>query len=531
MLDIIKTRPLLFLAVIVANILLSAWCLSQDPVINNDGVTYIGIAKLIADGHWQQATEYYSWPYYPLLLAQVSNILPSNLESIAHGLNVFFIVLLSLGFICTVGELDKYRLSTDKSSSVLSQSNKECFKQSTSIILIAALTILLFPSLTKYRSFIILDFAYLSCYIWSLYFIFKYSISGRLSHLLCWLCLAVIGCLFRFESIAFVLLAPYFLFVIGKPSNKVQRPILVILFSLLASACIAIFWWYANDKYAATIAYAQATGENIDNLWDLFFSNLAGENNSAFTFGFFIQQSAQNMGSVAYELTRRMAVIYLVFAIIAFAKNLVLKDHSLKHIWLIYVLINFLILFGFSFFNNFLVSRYTLATALTLLLLCPFVIHQLIDYLRDSENLLNKGLIIFLFVVLLGISMERLNIETNKLPLKKAGIWLAENAAPNARIFSTDKIIDYYAGRKVEDTERTRHSHRSLFDAYFSKQIRSEDYIAFVADFSIDSHITMWQTFAYHFGLPIFEIKTDDKNSVLVYSHHRSNLKTLNLRY
>jgi len=517
MLDLLKTRPLLVLTVIVSNILLSAWCLSQDPVINNDGVTYIAIARLIMEGQWQQALDYYSWPYYPLLLASVSKLLFIDLESAAHGMNVFFIIVLSFGFICVVGELAKHKNHQDLSYQ--------------RIILIAALVIVLFPSITKYRSFIIRDFAYLSCYIWSLYFIFKYCVSSQLRHLFNWLVLAIMGCLFRFESIAFVLMAPYFYFLVSKPNVKIQRPVFMLLISLFASSCIALFWWYANDKYAATIAYAQGNGENINNLWDLFFANTGSENNRPFTFGVFVQLSLNNMGTVAYELARRMAVIYLIFTVVAYARKLVLVDSAQKQVWLCYVFINLLILLGFSFFNNFLVSRYTLVTAITLLLLSPFAINQLLKYLTTPSTLVKKASLLFLTLILLGISLERLNIETDKLPRKNAGLWLAENVAPDAKIFSTDKIINYYAGRKIEDTERTLHNYQSLKDAFFRKQIKSEDYIAFVTDFSQENQRVMWQTLTYHFGSPIKQMKINDQDSVMIYSHHRSNLKTLNLRY
>ena len=521
MLDLLKTRPLLVLAVIVGNVLLSAWCLSQDPIINNDGVTYIAIARLIVDGHWHQAVDYYSWPYYPALIASVSKLLAIDLESTAHALNVFFLIALSFGFICTVSELGKDSGSKDNDKQ----------KRHHRLILIAALVIVAFPSITKYRSFIIRDFAYLSCYVWSLYFLFKYCVSGRLPHLFSWLILAILGCLFRFESIAFVLLAPYFFFLVSKPNIQIQRPMLGMVSGLFATACIALFWWYANDKYAATIAYAQNNGENINNLWDLFITNAFDNNNQPLTFGVFIQQCLSNLGTVAYELSRRMAVIYLILAIVVYAKNLVLEKRTQNRIWLIYVCINLLILFAFSFFNNFLVSRYTLATAIPLLLLCPFAINRLIEYLLDCKSAASKISTAFVIFILLAMSLERLNIQTDKLPRKEAGLWLAENTSSDAKIFSTDKIINYYAGRNIDDTERTMHSYQSLKEAFFSKQIKSEDYIAFVADFSIDSHRLMWQTFTYHFGTPIKRIEFDEQNSVIIYSHHKSNLKTLNLRY
>jgi len=520
MLDLFKTRPLLVFALIVSNILLSAWCLSQDPVINNDGITYIALAQLITQGQWQQAVDYYSWPYYPLLLAGVSKLLSMDLELTAYMLNFFFVIVLSLGFLSIVSELSKQNGYT-----------AESLKRHNRTILIAALVIVLFPSITKYRAFIIRDFAYISCYLWSVYFIFKYCASHDLKHLIAWLTLAILGSFFRFESIAFVLIAPYLFFLINKTNTQIKRPILMLLSSLLICACLALFWWYATAKYEATIAYAQSQGENINNLWDLFFANAFSDNNQKLSFGTFIQQGLNNIGTVAYELTRRMAVLYLIFTIVAYAKNLAFKKDALRKVWLIYIVINLTILVGFSFFNNFLVSRYTLATALTLLVLCPFAINRLYENFIEASNFRKRAFGVFILIILVGISIERLHIETDKKPLKQAGLWLAENAAPDAKIFSTHKIINYYAGRDIEDTENILHSFQSVVDAYLNKQIKSQDYIALATDFSLDSHRLMWRTFNNHFGAPIHRIDADEQNSVIIYSHHKSNLSILNLRY
>jgi len=89
---------------VLANIVLSAWCLTIDPVINNDGVTYLTLAQLMLNGEWSSAFETYSWPYYSVFIAATAKITFLEVEQAAFVLNTLLATSLTLAFVCIVAE-------------------------------------------------------------------------------------------------------------------------------------------------------------------------------------------------------------------------------------------------------------------------------------------------------------------------------------------------------------------------------------------------------------------------------------------
>ena len=496
MYQLYRDRPLLVFAIIIANCLLSAWCIYFDPVINNDGVTYLAMAQYMAEGDWQSAYDYYSWPYYALFIALTSKLFFVDIENAAYLLNTLFLISLTLAFVSLVSEL--------------SGNNRR-------IVFIAALVILLFPSINKYRSFIIRDFGYLSCYLWSLYFIFRFCSTLNKNHLIGWLLFAALSCLFRFEGIVFLLIAPYFLLLFSSTKIPHRQTILVSLSVLIVILSSALVFWYVDDKYASMIKMAKHTGEDVHGLADLFLANirdrLADQEASAWNYTVVI---LSNIGMVFYELIRRMAVLYFFFTVYAYVKRLTLGGALFKKIWLVYVFTNLVVLIVFSLYNNFLVSRYTLATALTLLLLAPFAMDYFIDRAKAGGTLA-KGSALFIGLLLVLISLDRLNLSTDKMYLKSAGQWLAENAAPEAKIYSNNKLVIYYADRGAGANLDELYTLDRLVDLFKTWQLRHYDYVAFDADVSNHSENTIRQTLAYHLGPPVHIEGTPEDHQVFVY--------------
>ena len=127
---------------ILASLVLSAWCLFLDDVINNDGILYVRTAELISRGEWQAAIGSYKWFFYPLLMAIVGKLTGLSLELSAHVLNAGFTALTVVTFISLVRELGGSR----------------------SVVMAAAILVLLFPGLNEYRSFVIRDAGYIAFY-------------------------------------------------------------------------------------------------------------------------------------------------------------------------------------------------------------------------------------------------------------------------------------------------------------------------------------------------------------------------------
>ena len=164
-------------------------------------------------------------------------------------MNTLFAISLTLAFVCIVSQLSN---------------------NSHRIILIATIIILFFPSISKYRSFIIRDFGYLSCYLWSLYFILRFCAQPNKKFLSAWLAFAALSSLFRFEGIIFVLIAPYFLLLFGTTSIPHKKKLLAVLGVILGLSSILLLFWYINDKYMDSVT----ANQHIESLMDFFAANI-----------------------------------------------------------------------------------------------------------------------------------------------------------------------------------------------------------------------------------------------------------------
>lgn len=496
MYQLYRDHPLLVLSIILANVAVSLWCLYLDPVINLDAVTYLTVAQMFLDSELTAAISYYSWPFYSIFIAAIAKVFMLEVETAAIVLNTLLAISLTLAFVCIVAELSD---------------NKR------RVVLIAMAVILLFPSVSKYRSFIIRDFGYLSCYLWSLYFIFRFCATADKKHLLGWLVFAALSSLFRFEGIVFVLIAPYFLFLFSGSAIPHRKKLLTALSVVITVASTALVLWYINDKYMGAVKAAKIAGQDIESLTDLFLANiqarLGGQTVGLFSLGSLL---IEDVGIVAYELIRRMAVFYLVFALFAYAKRYVLADPLPRKIWLIYVVTNLLMLIGFSLFNNFLVSRYTMASALTLLILAPFTIDKLINRVADAKPGAKIATWIMLATLVL-VSIEGLDVRTRKNFVKSTGQWIDKTLPKEAKIISNDKLLIYYANR----------DNRAILDKLYSLdtiklfmntgEIKNFDYIVLVGTKDHYSEDLMRQTLWFKFGRPVKIVNADKGRYVFIY--------------
>ena len=494
--QLFQQNPLLMFGMIIANIAISAWCLMSDPVINYDGVLYVTTADLILNNQWQAAIGYYNWPFYSIAIAAVAKILFLSSETAAHVLNVGFVISLCFAFVCIVSDL--------------SNGDKR-------LIWIAALIIVFFPSITKYRSFVIRDFAYLSFYLWSLRYLLLYCQATdkkqQIKNITAWAVFSILAILFRIEGVIFLLVTAYFLLLFT--DNKFNRLkfaklIIRVLTLLLIGGGVLLAWWYLNDKYEPTILMSQKLGKDIHNVWDVFVMNLSQSSaDQKLTAWQYTQLFTNNIAIVFYELIRRLAVFYLLFVIYAYAKGLILNDYLSKRLWWVYVITNIGILLAFSLYNNFFVSRYELATVLTLLIFAPFGINSVLFKLNTHSKLnsnatLKKLATTSVLLVLVIVSIEGLNVKSNKPHIKQAGHWIGKNIAKNDTLYSNSKLAVYYAKRGAKANLEYVHSNawlQYLIDNGYTNQFK---YIALANSKDNKQEQAFVTLFTKLYGAPIY---------------------------
>lgn len=492
----LKNRRLFVLAIIIANVLLSAFSVTLDSVVNNDGITYLAMAELILNGEWKAASEFYSWPFYPMLIAATAKLLFMDVTFAAHLLNTLLATSMTLAFISVVGELSNNHFRT---------------------ILIAALVIVFFPSISKYRAYIIRDFGYLSFYMWSLYFIVRFTTSLDRKHLIGWLSTGLLSCLFRFEGIIFMLVAPYFLFMFSNKHIPHKKKVLALLSCLMLISSALVLYLYLQEKYNASVQMAQLAGHDVNNFFELFLNNFKTqlEDNNAGLLAY-ITPLFFTILHIADDLARRMAGIFLIICIIAYYKGFTPFKVFTKRIWIAYLCTNLILLLGFSLVNNMSVSRYALAACLTLLILVPFALNHWYENLKQYSNF-ERSAAIAVMLLLVVVSLKGLDVRTNKNHYIVAGNWVNKHFDQTTRLFSNDRIIVHYANLGPKSNFIDRFNNNRLQEHISSNRIYSFEVVALSVTDDEPVETQLHESLIHKFGQPIKVIHGDHKRSVVIF--------------
>jgi len=486
---------------ILSSLILSAWCVWADPIINNDGVYYFRAAAEISDGNWREALSIYPWPFYPAFIAYLSMLPGIDLVSAAYIFNALLAAALVVSFLCAVHELGGDRTT----------------------LIIAALLILAFPTLNKYRSFIIRDIGYLCFHIWSLYFLFRYwkEKSGRL--LSGWFVCASAASLFRVEGVAIMASVPIVLLAL-RPSGSGKRGWLLLAVGAATGLLLAFLLglWLIKDialvsgdgkvgvpgQLAEIIsAYvADTVGGKLELLKDKF----AGRYYVIVYFLIIV------FVSVA-EIVRRLAVVYAVLPIWGLKQKILFPQASLKPLWLAMILINTLILIGSALFISIVVDRYTLTVAVTILMASPFVLaHLWKRWGEPGQGMREKWALPILMVAALLLGLNGLDVLTHKGHLAEAGHWIRDKTPRDATLHSNNLILIHYSGKDAFHSD-DNYSWKHTYSFIKGKKWKQSDYIAIeLADH--DYPWLEWLEIHLH-GPPIKQIDGERGSSVFIYQN------------
>lgn len=490
------------LFLLLANLTLTAWTSYVKPVINYDGILYINAAQAIQNGNGQLALEFYKGQLYPFLIQFTANITSLNLEHAAHLLNALFLTSISMAFVLIVRQLGG---------------------KSNLILIISILLILLFPSITKYRPFIIRDFGFLNCYLWSIYFLLAYYDRNKISDFFLWLLLLGMSAFFRTEGAIFLaglgtlLLVPY----TAKQAQKTSRKSLIILTTSIIFALTALLLLPSllttlppSNPFATALSYP---GEYIERALSLLNQKLSTNHDQSNGLFFTIFES---VGNVIYEILKRLEIIYAIFALIAIKFELVLTNKEQRKIISYYILVAVLILILFEISLGYLTSRYALTIALTVLLLATFTLEKAYQQFSKKTRRTQAALV-FLALILSTQSLKRLEPSEQHVEAS-TGKWIEQNLSTSDIIASNNSKVLYYAKRYpyIYFADQQKH-HRYNTQLLLSKRNESAfskaDYLAFMVRIKSPNDLEKDELFKAQYGPAIKRFEQDEGLYVHVY--------------
>lgn len=428
------------LPAVLISLLLSVWLVYVDGVVNNDGILYLKAARAFARGDAAAAAQIYTWPFYSWLIAAFHQATGLGLETAAHIIDALFGALLVYAFITLVALFDKRR----------------------GTLICAAVVILLWPALNKYRAEVIRDVAYWACYLSALVFFLRFYARPAAFHLaIAWGVAMVAGSLFRIEGMVLLIALPLVLLFDGRsPVMARMRHFLMAESVLLGCALAIACYWMAQPGDVIFSGRLAEPMEWLQRLPQLFSDELSARAHTVERTLLSEYSSGYAMGAVLLTLgliivgdfISNIEVLHLFLAGYPFVFRDFRESLRFKRVLLWVALLNLAVIFIFALEYFFLIGRYIMPLSLLALVFAPIGLMRLYERwtaMRREGVAWRRN---WLFVVVcLGFAVALVDstysLGPSKQYLREGGLWIQANVSRPARILMNSEIAAFYAGR------------------------------------------------------------------------------------
>lgn len=469
------------LALLLLNLVLKGFLLSETDVVSNDGPTYLNISKHFLDGNLACREAFRGdYHFYAALVALFSMLVPGNaVDSLINAgqiLSTIFSVLAVVPFYLLVEKVWSARAA-----------------------FWGALAFCVAPGINKYAVDVMRDPGYLLCFLTALYFGWLFMERPRVVPLLGAVITSGFAFLFRIEGLLLMPLlffwAVFLAFREGRDGRWLVRGLLVIL--IMGGVGGALAWYLQSDagtlsRYGgiATGTGKVATGEfynynpELKKILDDAGRQLPGTANDNDFFSI-----VKNHIRTIYFLGLVVLVAevtwppFFLLAVIGIA--MAWRRGCVSWYFLSIVMAYLALGFFYNMQRNYLEERYVYSVVVLLLAYAGYGLALLLEKVSDHRY----GGVALAMIFLLGAVPASLQSVKNRRkwqshPFKEAGLWLA--AQPDiqeARLMANERKIPFYAGKFNGYSALPTHLEGPPIQEHFFADI---DYIAIESGTEID---------------------------------------------
>ncbi|MEE9447092.1 MAG: hypothetical protein V3V09_03980, partial [Arenicellales bacterium] len=375
------------------------------------------------------------WPFYSAVMAAISYVTGLSLTHSAFVFNAVCYAWMTLAFIALVR---------------LMGGNK-------ATLWFAALVILAFPTINKFRPTIIRDPAFYALFLSACYAYFLYLKEGHARYNIISILAFSFSALFRIEGFIYLFVTQAY--ILGRhffyKTNRVLG--LVALFSLLLMMVVLISWWQFTPN--GEMSYLSLFTEPVRFLETVWLQVLEqmGQRLHAIETKVLVGYSQSYsvivllwsaMTIVFFELLHALYYLYFILWFIAWRKGLLFPEPKLYRPWRYLISVALLILLGFVVIKWFLSERYPLTVSLLMLLAVPFLLASWRENIKLKKIKAGGYWLVLTLIVLSGV--KSLDLATKKTYLKDAGYWMAQNLPAGASVYTNNRIIEHYYGHEAK---------------------------------------------------------------------------------
>ena len=434
---------------VIASLLTSCFTYAFPKPLNDDAFLYIRTAEIFVDLGLAAAFSHYSWASYSVLIGLISLSGLSILQA-AFLLNGLFYALLTYGFISVVKSID----DSDKT------------------LVAAAILILVFPELNEYRHSLIRDIGF-----WAFVFIGVWQLNlfthcHKVIHAAAFFVFLFLAAFLRIEAIAYLIFVPLVLLFFDRQKSEVRPLVFLALGSALSIVIVVLLLQLIGfdvfamatvfvSRYAPFLqsAFSPEQGETLEVATAIFGSY--GEVYSNYYVALFLASGF--FGLLLVSVANALGLPLLLVLVIGLSKQLgKLRDKNPK-VLLAFILVNFLIVFGFIYITRFLPSRYSMVLAISIAGLIPILVAQWLVQnhpLKGWQKSVPILIVVYLFIdsyISFGRSTDYINNAVD---------WLETEQIQPGQLVTNESAIAYFSGL-VEDYDRVSN------DIFISKVQRS----------------------------------------------------------
>lgn len=416
--------PLLLIA---ASLAFSALSLLRDPLIDEDGVLYLVVARNFAEHGMAGAFELLERPLYPALIALLHMSGLSLLVS-AQLLDAAFLALMLVCFSRLVATLGAdSRLAGW-----------------------AALLLLLLPQLNAYRSSLLPEFGCWSLLLVSWMVLLRYQQSRRWSDALAWAALGIAAAALRIEALVFALLLPALLSTRKAPLLAARLYAclgLLALVPLLVLARLGMLQEMLDGVFASGSALADGIVHGFAGATARYAEQVLGAPSDFAA----ISLAAGLLALLALEFARALGAIHCGLLIWSIAWHRAgLPEHA-RPLMRGALLCAVLILAGLLLQRRAVQGRDLLVLCMLALVPCTLALRSLADRARDAGRMRLFGGVTGLAIVLLA-SQGFISFGTRTTDAQEAVAWMDAHIESDASVFANDRILAWYSGARFDWT-------------------------------------------------------------------------------
>jgi hypothetical protein len=479
-------------ATAITSIAISLYLYAGRDIINSDGILYLDVSRAFLNEGFTAAMDMFAWPFFSILVGLVHVATGLNLENAALTLNAVFQLFTCLLFVRIYQEV----ASSDSRPWV------------------AAIVILCFPLLNDYRGMVIRDFGFLVFLLAGLLQFLRYGKSHDWKNAIGWQLFMVLAALFRIEAIAFAAIAPFY-FVCRRAQLASNFIDYLRLNSLFLGAILLLALLVAINPELAALELRHTV-----RLW-LDYASLANFLNEINNAAAIMQQQISHFSSMTdAKIIISAGLLALVINELFWALGLLpvallcygqyRKPVTLEPgnaIIFLFAFIGLLTLVVFAGRQFFLSGRYTMATAICLLLIVTRYLDDLLLKLKQTGK---RKWIASLYCLLLVMLLDGvISGGTPKKNIPEAANWVISNIGPDAKLACNDRRLGFYTHDRCEYQV---HSQQDVAERV--SQLKQQGYDYFVLWIERELKAELINT---HQLNPVREFTNRKNDSVVVY--------------